>query len=335
MSGGKKHGNLPIFVPHIGCPHRCTFCDQRTISGAKNAPTPKDVERLCVDALTLDSDRKLELAFFGGSFTAIDRDYMISLLEAADKFIGQGISGIRLSTRPDAVGEEVLEILKRYHVTAIELGVQSMSDEVLIKNRRGHTAADVEQAVERIKRFGFELGLQMMIGLDGDTEETTLYTAERIIGFAPDTVRIYPTIALDHTELGERLKKGEYTALTLEEGVRRTARVMELFGQKAPDIRIIRVGLHPSEEVERNMLGGPYHPAFRELCESEIMKKRLLSQLEKLGKGSYRVLVNPKDISRMNGQKRKNVQSLAALGYDITVVGDERQQPLYPIIDRL
>ena len=335
MSGARKHGNLPIFVPHIGCPHRCTFCDQRTISGAKTAPTPADVQKLCIDALSLDPDRELELAFFGGSFTAIDRDYMVSLLEAADKFVGKGISGIRLSTRPDAVGEEVLGILKQYHVTAIELGVQSMSDEVLAKNRRGHTAADVYGAVERIKRFGFELGLQMMIGLDGDTEETTLYTAEKIIAFAPDTVRIYPTIALDHTELGERLKRGEYTALTLQEGVRRTARVMELFGEKAPDIRIIRVGLHPSEEVEQNMLGGPYHPAFRELCESEIMKKRLLNQLEKLEKGSYRVLVNPKDISRMNGQKRNNIQSLAALGYDITVKGDERIKPLCPTVDRL
>ncbi len=335
MSGEKKHGNLSVFVPHIGCPHRCTFCDQRTISGAQQPPTPEDVEKLCREATALDSDRELELAFFGGSFTAIDRDYMISLLEAAAKFAGKGICGIRMSTRPDAVGEEMLTLLKNYPVTAIELGAQSLCDRVLEKNRRGHTAADVIEASERIKRFGFELGLQMMIGLDGETEQDCCDTAMKIIECRPDTVRIYPTIAIEGTELGARVKRGEYQPLSLQEGVRRTTRVMELFGQYAPDIRIIRVGLHPSKELEEKMLGGPYHPAFRELCESEIMLNRLFAQLEKLPKGEYHVAVHPRDISRMSGQHKCNLKKLSYLGYGIRMISDQSCKPLYPQLKHL
>ena len=335
MSGEKKHGNISVFVPHIGCPHRCTFCDQRTISGAQKAPTPDDVEKLCREAIALDSERELELAFFGGSFTAIDRDYMISLLDAAAKFAGKGICGIRMSTRPDAVGEEMLTLLKSYPVTAIELGAQSLCDRVLKKNRRGHTADDVIQASARIKRFGFELGLQMMIGLDGETEQDCYDTAMKIIECRPDTVRLYPTIAIDGTELGMRVKKGEYQPLSLEEGVRRTTRVMELFGQYAPDIRIIRVGLHPSEELEKRMLGGPYHPAFRELCESRIMLDRLNKQLCGLPQGKYEVAVNPRDISRMSGQHKSNVKKLGDLGYGIRIIPDQSCEPLYPQLKHL
>ena len=330
MSEIKKHGNISVFVPHIGCPHRCTFCDQKTISGVQHAPTPDEVREICREAIAQNEGRELELAFFGGSFTAIDHDYMCSLLEAATEFVGLGINGIRLSTRPDAVGEEILSLLKTYPVAAIELGAQSLCDKVLEKNRRGHTAKDVIDAANRIKDFGFELGLQMMIGLDGETEQDCYDTTMEIIACNPDTVRIYPTIAIDNTELGERVKRGEYTPLTLEEGVARTAKVMELFMQHAPDIRIIRVGLHPSKELEESMLGGPYHPAFRELCESEIMLNRLLKELENLPKGKYDIAVLPRDISRMSGQHRVNIERLSALGYDITVTPHEKAKPFCP-----
>lgn len=323
-----KHGNLAVFVPHIGCPHRCSFCDQRTISGKSKAPAAEDVRELCKRAAAENDGRELELAFFGGSFTAIDEDYMCSLLAAASEFAGSGISGIRMSTRPDCVGEKKLELLSSFPVTAIELGAQSMNDKVLQKNGRGHTAHDVVSAAKRIHKFGFELGLQMMIGLDGEKEGDEIKTALEFIKCRPDTVRIYPTLIIEGTELSERLKRGEYKPLSLEEGIERTSRVMELFWEKSPDTRIIRVGLHPSAELERSLLAGPYHPAFRELCESRIMLKRLLVKLVDREKGYVEVGVRPQDISRMVGQKRANMNTLKSMGYDIKLLPDESVSPM-------
>ncbi|WMJ83646.1 elongator complex protein 3 [Oscillospiraceae bacterium LTW-04] len=325
-----KHGNLAVFVPHIGCPHRCSFCDQRIISGAQNAPTPQDVTALCESALARNTGRDLELAFFGGSFTAIDRDYICALLEAAGAFVGKGICGIRLSTRPDAVGEEVLSLLKTYPVTAIELGAQSMNDAVLLRNERGHTAQDVVDASARIRRFGFELGLQMMIGLDGETEQDSYGTAQKLMACYPDTVRIYPALVLKGTELAKRLAVGAYRPLTLEEGIQRTARVMELFEKENSDIRIIRVGLHPSTELEQKLVAGPYHPAFRELCESRLMLGRLLKALEGVPTGNITVGVHPQDISRMTGQRRCNLIALAERGYIARVIPEETVTRLRP-----
>ena len=331
MSHVQKHGNLAVFVPHIGCPHRCSFCNQTIISGAQTAPTPQDVAALCRSALEKASGRELELAFFGGSFTAIDRAYMCALLEAASAFVGKGIGGIRLSTRPDAVDEEMLALLKTYPVTAIELGAQSMNDAVLVKNERGHTAQDVTDAATRIRRFGFELGLQMMIGLDGETEYDTYDTARKLIACKPDTVRIYPTLVLKGTALAKRLDAGEYQPLTLEEGIQRTARVMELFEEMDSDIRIIRVGLHPSQELEQKLLAGPYHPAFRELCDSRLMLRRLLEMLENVPRGCITVGVHPQDISRMTGQHRQNLVALAERGFSARVQpfeGASRRRPV-------
>lgn len=330
MNQPQKHGNLAVFVPHIGCPHRCSFCDQRIISGAKNTPTPQDVTALCESALQKVPDRELELAFFGGSFTAIGYGYMCALLDAASKFVGKGLCGIRLSTRPDAVGEAMLTLLKTYPVTAIELGAQSMNDLVLTKNERGHTAQDVVDASARIRRFGFELGLQMMIGLDGETERDAEDTARALIACRPDTVRIYPALVIKGTELANRLAAGKYKALTLEEGIRRTARVMELF--EGTDIRIIRVGLHPSKELEEKLVVGPYHPAFRELCESRLMLSRLLPQLERAPRGKITVGVHPQDFSRMTGQRRQNLTALAERGFEVRVVPVAMAIRLHPVL---
>lgn len=330
MSARPKHGNLAVFVPHIGCPYRCSFCDQRIISGEEKAPTPQDVTALCQLVLEREPDRQLELAFFGGSFTAVDRSYMCALLEAAGAFVGRGLCGIRLSTRPDAVGEEMLSLLKTYPVTAIELGAQSMNDAVLQKNARGHTAQDVIDASARIRRFGFELGLQMMLGLDGETEQDAYDAANALIACRPDTVRIYPALVLRGTALADRLAAGAYRALTLEEGIQRTARVMELF--EAADIRIIRVGLHPSKELEQKLVAGPYHPAFRELCEGELMLSRLLPLLSTVPQGNITVGVHPQDISRMTGQQKRNLKALAARGYIARVVSYDTARPLRPAL---
>ena len=325
-----KHGNLAVFVPHIGCPHQCSFCEQRIISGADAAPTPQDVAKLCESAIANANNRVLELAFFGGSFTMIDTDYMCALLGAAAEYVGKGISGIRISTRPDAVGDEMLSLLAEYPVSAIELGAQSMDDAVLKKNGRGHTAQEVIDASARIKRFGFTLGLQMMLGLDGEDEKSGIETAEKLIACASDTIRIYPTLVLENTELAQRMAAGQYRPLTLQAGISRTARVMMLFERAG--VRIIRVGLHPSKSLEQKLLAGPYHPAFRELCEGQIMLERLTAQLKNVPNGKINVGVHRNDISRMTGQKRCNIAALKALGYDVAVVADANANPLHPII---
>ncbi|MBQ3903792.1 MAG: radical SAM protein, partial [Eubacterium sp.] len=198
-----KKGNISIFVPHNGCPQQCSFCNQKTITGQAYQPTAKDVDEAVQKALR-KKGYKFEIAFFGGSFTAIDRAYMTELLDAAEPYVKSGaVSGIRISTRPDYIDDEILTLLKSKGVTAIELGAQSMDDEVLSANLRGHTAADVVNASKLIKSYGFELGLQMMTGLYLDTDEKDIETARKIIELKPETVRIYPTVVLKGTYLEE------------------------------------------------------------------------------------------------------------------------------------
>ncbi len=321
-----RHSNIAIFVPHKGCPQQCSFCNQRTISGTALPPSPKDVRELLTGALAGVKDRKnAEIAFFGGSFTAIDRQEMVALLEAASEFVGpEGFSGIRISTRPDAIGREVLAILKRYGVTSIELGAQSMDDEVLAANRRGHTAEDVRRASRLIREAGFSLGLQMMVGLYRDTADGAERTAEELILLEPDTVRIYPTVILRGTRLAELYCQKEYQPMTLSAAVELCAGLLLKFEQAG--VRVIRLGLHASPEIEREMLAGLYHPAFRELCESRIYRNRaeaLLKELplEKCGR-EITLSVNSRAVSKMIGQNRCNLLELEKPGWKIRVRGD-------------
>ena len=199
-----KHVNVALFVPHLGCPHACVFCNQRTISGQTRPLTPEQIRSACETAKGCEHDVKnSEIAFFGGSFTAIDREEMIACLEAARPYVGRDFGGIRISTRPDCVDDGVLSLLREYGVTAVELGAQSMDDAVLALNERGHTAKDTEEACERIRRYGFSLGLQMMTGLYGSDEEKDRQTARWFVELHPDTVRIYPTVVLEHTRLAD------------------------------------------------------------------------------------------------------------------------------------
>lgn len=263
---------------------------------------------------------KAEIAFFGGSFTAIPRGYMTELLETASRAVKrfECYSGIRCSTRPDCVSVEILELLRSYGVTAIELGAQSMSGEVLKANERGHTAEDVRRAAALIGQSGIELGLQMMTGLYRDTVENCLYTADEFIKLSPKTVRIYPTVILKNTRLGELFERGEYRSFSFDETVELCAELLRKFEQN--NIRVIRLGLHASPDVERDMLGGVYHPALREIAESRIflddMKKTLLER----EKGYYHVYTDEKNISKVTGQKKSNIKALAELGYDISVL---------------
>lgn len=322
-----KHSNIAFFIPHIGCPNKCSFCNQNTISGKTELPHAEDITKtLCevTENMPVEKLKECEIAFFGGSFTAIDKEYMLELLEAASDFVGKDkISGIRVSTRPDAINDEVLEILKNYNVTAIELGAQSMCDDVLLKNMRGHTAQDVENASSLIKSYGFSLGLQMMTGLYGDTDDGAIYTARRIIKQAPDTVRIYPTVVLKNTYLGKLFEMGEYNPPEITETVSLCAKLIDMFEEQG--IKVIRVGLHDQPDIKENFLAGAYHPALGELILSERLFNKTIALFSEKNtpKGNVEVWVNPSCISQFIGQKKSNLQRFSNLGYNIEVFEDK------------
>ncbi len=324
-----KHANISLFVPHAGCPHMCSFCNQKVISGSVKTLTPEDVAKTLKKASFDDtSPENTEIAFFGGSFTAIERDYMISLLRETESYIKNGrFSGIRISTRPDAVDADVLDILKSYGVTSIELGAQSMDDDVLLLNRRGHTSADVYKSSRLIKEYGFSLGLQMMTGLYGDTDEKCINTAKSFIDIRPETVRIYPTIVLEGTYLGELYKSGVYKPQSTGEAAVLCSHLLKMFYDE--NIKVIRLGLHSGGNVEDGYLSGPYHPAFGEICESLIYLNEAKKKINELKKEkSFKnikeltVFVNDREISKMTGQKKSNVKDLEKDGYKVIVKGD-------------
>ena len=314
------HSNISIFVPHLGCPNKCSFCNQHHIAGACELPTEESIKNAVEIA---KSSKKYnpyttEIAFFGGSFTAIDREYMLNLLKAAKVYVDNGdVSGIRISTRPDAIDAEVLILLKEYGVTTIELGAQSMDDRVLRLNERGHTAEDVSNASNLIKKFDFSLGLQMMTGLYGSNDETDIFTAKKIILLSPDCVRIYPTITLKNTKLAELYNDGVYCPLTLDESVKLCVKINDMF--ESAGIPVIRLGLHT---IDKNAyIAGPWHPAFKELCDSYVFREKIAEKLSK--KGKYNVFVNPCNISKAIGQSKENIVHFKNCGYDITVKKDD------------
>lgn len=314
------HSNISIFVPHIGCPNMCSFCNQRHITGKNTAPKKQDVFDAVKIAIASPkyNPKTTEIAFFGGSFTAINRNYMLRLLKAAYHFVENGtVSGIRISTRPDAIDDESLILLKEYGVTSIELGAQSLNDNVLLLNNRGHSAIDVVNASKLIKKHGFSLGLQMMTGLYGDCDEYAIDTAKKIISLKPDTVRIYPTIVLKNTDLAALCIDNKYKPQTLEQAVELCAELLLMFD--TAKIKVIRLGLHSIEND--SYIDGPWHPAFSELCYSKIYFKNAKKLLKQ--KGSYILFVNSSAISKMIGQRRENIDELKNLGFDCVVKGDD------------
>ena len=314
-----KHSNISIFVPHIGCPNMCSFCNQRHITGIHVAPNASDV----IDAVktacasTKYDATTTEIAFFGGSFTAINRTYMQALLETAYDFVKDGlVSGIRISTRPDAIDEEILNLLKNFGVTSIELGAQSLNDDVLLLNNRGHNAQDVINASKLIKKHGFSLGLQMMTGLYGDCDDFAIATAQKIIDLCPDTVRIYPTIVLKNTDLAALYFDNKYKPQTLDQAVDLCSRLLTMFNNA--NINVIRLGLHSIEND--SYVAGPWHPAFSELCHSKILLKNAQEIL--CEEGNYILYVNPMSVSKMIGQHKTNIEFLKKLGFDCVVKTD-------------
>lgn len=320
-----KHINVALFVPDEGCLHRCIFCNQKTISGSCRKLEPIDVINACETALNSEKDLSgAEIAFFGGSFTAIEQEYMLSLLKAAKSYLDRGFfKGIRISTRPDCIDEGDLLLLKKYGVTSIELGCQSMDDAVLLLNGRGHTAKDSENACRLIKSFGFELGVQMMTGLYGDTDEKAVETAKKLVSLSPDTVRIYPTVVLKDTDLEKLYERGKYKAQTLEEAVSLCAVLLKIFAENG--VKIIRIGLHSGGNVDEGFVAGAYHPAFREKCESRLYRKKIEALLNdnKISHGLVKILVSSQYLSQAKGQKKENIAYFKSKGYNIEIKTNE------------
>ena len=322
-----SHSNISIFVPHAGCPFKCSFCDQNAISGETELPHAEDVRRVCEQAKReIASPENTEIAFFGGSFTAIDRGYMTELLDAAAEYVGEGgFKGIRLSTRPDFIDGEVLDLLKSRGVTAIELGAQSLDDGVLNANARGHCSEDIIRSSRLMKQHGFELGLQIMSGLYKSTPEIERRNLRQVLEIAPDTVRIYPVVIIKGTALARLYEQGSFVPMPFDDIVDICSEMLEAFDMAG--IKVIKCGLHASEIVERDMLGGFYHPAFRELCEGRIYRRKLESLLNGTGlkaEQKYDITVSaaPSYISRVYGHKKENSLYFRDRGIKLRVLGD-------------
>ncbi|WP_339076037.1 elongator complex protein 3 [Clostridioides difficile] len=302
---------ISIFVPHKGCPHDCIFCNQKKITGVSTDVTSEDARNIIEECLeTIDKDADVEIAFFGGSFTAIDIDIQKSLLSVAKEYVEKGlVKDIRMSTRPDCIDEDILSMLKEYKTSIIELGVQSLDEKVLLDSIRGHQSEIVYKSSKMIKNSGIKLGLQMMIGLPADTEEKCIFTAKKFVELKPDCVRVYPTLVVKDTGLEKLMEQNKYNPFTLEESVNIVKKVLVLF--YVNNINVIRVGLQATDDIQigKAVLAGPYHPAFRELVEADMIKDYLEFVILQ-NKNIKQMLVksNKKNISKIIGNKKTNVK---------------------------
>ncbi len=324
----KKEYIIPIFVPHLGCPHQCTFCNQKEISGQTKQVTADDVKETIEFYLKnfKDDSKYVEVAFYGGSFTAIEEEKQNELLQAANEFIKQGkVKSIRISTRPDYINKSILKRLKKYNVKTIELGVQSANDYILAKCQRGHTFEDVKKASKLIRFYGFILGHQMMIGLPESTKLDEINTAKLLIKLKPKIVRIYPVLVIKNTPLAKEYETGEYIPLTVEQAVDRAKDVMQLFNNAK--IEVIRIGLQNTEEItdpaeeSSQVIAGPYHPAFRQLVESGMWYDEIVQKIKKFNIKVMQVTIraNPENINNIIGHKKENVLKLKEF-YDVDVI---------------
>ncbi len=316
MEKSKKPFIIPIFIPHAGCPHRCVFCDQATISGEKDSPfSPEKFHWQVNQFLKFKSKKRnpVQVAFYGGNFLGLPENTINAMLAESAGYIQAGeIHGIRFSTRPDTIDEKRLGLLKNFPVTTIELGVQSMDDQILTRARRGHSAADTENAVGILKGHNYEIGLQMMIGLPGDNESKVIFSARKIAGLSPDFVRIYPTVVLAGSPLARWYQNGSYTPLTLDSAVSLTKKLYLLFAQRG--IPVVRMGLQASEDLDDTdaVLAGPYHPAFGHMVYGEIFldKARALLSDHDAGTDTVTLSVHPRSRSRLQGIRNENIKTL-------------------------
>lgn len=314
--------NIPIFVPHVGCPNDCAFCNQRSITGVTEAPAPESVGSIADEYLSGGGAGENTIAFFGGSFTGIEPSLQRRYLAEAKKYLDAGkISGIRLSTRPDYIDADVLKLLGEYGVTNIELGAQSMDDGVLAASGRGHDSGAVRRAAGMIREGGFILGLQMMTGLPLDTPEKSLATAEEFIRLGAAETRIYPTLVMEHTRLADMYRGGLYRPQTVEEAAELGAALYGKF--RDAGVKVLRVGLSDSEELKGGCVAGPYHPAMGELVISRFVRNQLEAHAEE---GVLHVSAPKKYFSKIVGPRRCNALYFREKGVYFSLT--EGEEPL-------
>ncbi len=324
----KKQYIIPIFVPHLGCPNDCIFCNQKSISGQKENMTKEKAKKIIEEYLETikNEEAEVEIAFYGGSFTAIEEKTQEELLQTAYEYIEQGkVESIRISTRPDCINKETLKRLKKYKVKTIELGVQSANDYILKRANRGHAFEDVKKASKMIRWNGFKLGHQMMVGLPESTRIDEINTAKALIKLKPKMVRIYPVLVVKNTKLEEEYKQGKYEPLPLVQAVEVCKELVRMFADKK--IEVIRVGLQNTDEIaepenkESEVVAGPYHPAFRQLVESAMWYDAIVGKIKKLNVKvkEVEVTVNPIDSNNVIGHKKENVLKLKDT-YDVDLI---------------
>ena len=323
----QKQYIIPIFVPHLGCPNDCIFCNQKSISGAGKQVTKDEVKKTVDEYLSSFKEENAikEIAFFGGSFTGIDVSIQEELLSAAYEYVQNGqIDGIRISTRPDYIDKQTLKRLKKYKVKTIELGVQSTNDYILKRAERGHTFNDVKKASKLIRFHGFKLGHQMMVGLPESTKLDELNTAKDLIKLKPKMVRIYPVLVIKNTKLQKEYEEGSYEPITINQAVERCKDLVYLFNKSK--VEVIRIGLQNTDIISEpnsstsDVVAGPFHPAFGQLVEDSIWYDSVVDKIKKVNVKvkKVEVRVNPQDENSVIGHKRENINKLKEL-YDVDV----------------
>ncbi len=317
----RENNIIPIFIAFQGCYHQCVYCEQETITGQSSLVTEDEVREIIEYKYGWFKNKEdVQVAFYGGSFTAMPLKIQENLLKAVKPYIDEGkIGGIRLSTRPDAITEENLKMLKEYHVHTIELGIQSTDPEVLRQSGRRTSLESMDESSKLIHSFGIRLGLQQMIGLPGDTLEKTLKTTRDMIFWAPDFVRIYPTIVLKNTPLQKLYEEGKYHPLTLEDAVKWTALIMELYEEH--QVTIARIALSPQDFMKR-YIAGPIDPQFRELAASYLMTDRLLKNYL-ISHSKIKISGNTKDINAIVGPRQFGRNRLKEQGVEVEFERDD------------
>lgn len=306
----KKEYIIPIFIPFLGCPHDCAFCNQVKITNYKDNINKENTIRQINQYLSYfpKNENLKEIAFFGGSFTGLDEKVMISYLEIALNYKKKGIiDRIRLSTRPDYINNSILDILKKYEVDVIELGIQSLDNEILNANERGHSKEDSIMASKLIKDYGFKLGHQIMPGLYKDSFDKAIKTGLESIKMNPDMVRIYPTLVIKDTKLEKLYKEGLYKPLSLDEAIEISSRLYMIYSYKK--IPVIRIGLQPTENIneKKDVVAGPFHPSIRQLVETNIHKIYLEELINKYRlKDKMKIHISNREISIIAGNKKAN-----------------------------
>lgn len=333
MTYSNKPFIIPVFLPHAGCPHQCVFCNQTLISGVRSKISANDVRHAVESFLKYKNEGRgpIQIAFFGGNFLGIKMDKIKRLLAEAARFVKAGrVDSIRFSTRPDTIDHPRLDVIKDFPVSTVELGAQSMDDAVLRAAKRGHTCADTQSAVQRLKEFNYEIGVQLMVGLPGDDPARWLASARQVAELKPDFIRIYPTVVVAGTPLARLYQAGHYTPLSLKNAVAQVKEMYRFFTRN--NIQVIRMGLQATNDLQQGstILSGPYHPSFGHLVYSEIFFDMALSAIrsENLKREAIALHVHPHSVSKMRGLKNENMKKLRRKFHfqSIEVIADDSLQ---------